>query len=133
MPPHTRDAATPDRPKGFVAAVNPLDGYRLTIDVDGTKFRFNGADITYVDRQVLRRDTGVTVREVLRMLANGEWSEPDILGALVFFARRCNGERDTLHDAAAIAEYVANAELVTITPNADDAEDDSAGEALAAN
>ncbi len=130
MAPHSRtDPAGTPKPTALVVAVNPLRGYRLGVEVDGVLSIFEGSEVTAADRRQLRRTLGVTVDEIVAHLAGGKWSEPDILGALVFLARRTAGERDSLADAGQVAEGVAAADSVRIIF---DPEDDDSGEVRAA-
>lgn len=129
MAPHTRSESAPVQPAAWPVVVNPFGAYALTVEVDGERYPFRGSEVSGLDRRALRLGLGVTASEMVSTLAAGRWGEPDILAALVFLARRQNGERDTLVDPTPLVAWIESAEQVSIIP--DGGGDDP--ESLAAN
>lgn len=78
---------TPPKPK----AKPPADGDAIAISVDGTVYTVRPADMTALDSQELRRQTGMSLRAV--MVAAQDDPDLDVVASLVWLARRQAGER----------------------------------------
>jgi hypothetical protein len=82
-------------------------GPALTITVDGEVYSLVLKDMTALDVRALRAETGYSYNALARQAAAD--MDIDLLAAVVWMARRINGERDLTYDeVAAGIDYTAD-------------------------
>ena len=91
----------------------------VVISVDGTTYTVREADLTSLDTMALRRETGMSF--IGLMQAFGESPDIDLIAALVWLARRSEGERMLAYaDVAKDINYQSDFDVEPVeTPDAD--------------
>lgn len=86
----------------------------VAITVDGTKYTVREADLTSLDTMALRRETGMSF--IGLMQAFGESPDIDLIAALVWLARRSDGERMlTYADVASDINYQSDFDVEQVS------------------
>lgn len=101
-------------------------GPALAVEVNGTTYTFALKDMTALDVRALRQEYGVSWNALVRQYRQD--SDLDTVAAIVWMARRMNGERELTY-AEIAAEFTAADEWNLTNPEPDPAptlgEDDS--------
>jgi hypothetical protein len=101
----------------------------LSITVDGVAYRFAFSDLTNEIELELFRQSGLTIPQIFAAIEAGSFA-PFMVAALVFLARRVEGDRITYAEVSSAITYSSEMDLAEIP--VDDVTGD-APEALAAD
>ena len=81
----------------------------ITIVVDGATYALRTNELSALDTQALRRETGQSVRALLQMAQDDP--DLDVIAGLVWLARRQAGDAVAWADVAATISYAAELNL----------------------